>query len=105
MSYILLEYECPNHGRFESFQARSDQAASLLCPSCHARSERAISAPKVGTVWGYAATKAKSNDPHPNPVVLNTQPLADGMKLSEWKKQRREFRAEERRREIKKELG
>lgn len=57
------------------------------------------------TVWGAAATKAKSNAPHENPVVLNTQPLADGVKYSDWKKQRREFRAEQRRREIKREIG
>jgi len=107
MSWFMAEFDCPTHGRFESLLPRAEAAytSSHGCPSCGVASARVLSAPKVGTVWGAAASHAKSNAPHENPAVLNTQPLADGMRYSDWKKKRREFRAEERRKEIKRELG
>jgi putative FmdB family regulatory protein len=106
VSFLLLDYACTKCGHvFESFENRSAPAALLPCPQCHAGAERALSPVRSMTVWGYAATRAKSNAPHENPVVLNTQPLADGMKHSEWKKRRREFRAEERRKENKRDIG
>lgn len=106
MSWRLIEFECPDHGRFEELLPRSEAAltSSHGCPSCGAVSDRIISAPKAGTVWGAAVSRGKS-DPRPNPGVLNTESLADGRKYSDWKKERREFRAEERRREIKREIG
>lgn len=106
MSWRLLEFHCDQHGRFETLLPRSqaESTSSLECPSCSSVCERVLSAPKIHTVWGAAANRG-SYEPPPNPGYLSTRALAEGQSYSDWKKARREFRAEERRQQIKKEVG
>lgn len=95
MSWRLIEFECPSHGRFEELLPRGESAASsYLCPSCQADSPRVISAPKVGTVWGYAASRGKY-EPPPHPGVLATKSLSEGESYQSWKTKRRAYRRDE----------
>ncbi len=104
MSWFCAEYWCRRHGAFDELHPRSAVPASSPCPSCHRAAERVISAPKPATTWGAVVSRGKT-EPHDNPWVLNTKSLGEGERYSDWKKRRREFKAEMRRREVKKELG
>lgn len=107
MSYILLEYTCGSCGlRVESLESRSSPSPSVSCPcpSCPGTAERVISAPKVGTVWATAVTRGKS-DERPSPGYLDTRGMADGQTRREWKAERRKYRSDQRRAEIRREFG
>lgn len=107
MSYILLEYACRQCGsRQESLQSRSAPAKSLPHPpcGCAARADRALSAPKVKTVWCEAVSMGKS-DPKPSPGCLDTRSIADGESPHEWRKRQNAYRHEQRRKMIKADLG
>jgi hypothetical protein len=106
---VVAEYLCPEHGRFEAMVQRDengDPPAEQPCPFIIAERERwdegrhededtlcedpspwTISAPKqkVLTVKPTAAVRGGDMKERP-PWMLDTRPLAEGMKYSEWKK-------------------
>ena len=99
MSWIALEYLCGTcHERIERFEDRAAIPTEIEC-SCGGHAERAISAVKGKVVWGSAASRGGREDP-PHPGMMDTRPLADGMKRSEWKKKRREVHGNARYKQI-----
>lgn len=88
----MLEYLCETCGeRIESLERRADPAASL--PHCDGRAVRVPSAVTGRRVKISEVTRGKSDERPPG--VLNTEPLADGMPRSEWKKRQRAGRMDE----------
>lgn len=102
MSWIMLEYGCPSCGlRFESLEPRCEQPGELEC-ECGATAPRVMSAP-LGRMKLGEVTRGKSDPPPPH--VMDTRPLADGMPLKEFKRQRREQAVKKRWAQIKSEVG
>lgn len=112
---IVAEYECSLHGRFEvtaQRDANGDAPATEPCPVllwcyahdvlgcsdclprsvCNEPSSWTISAPKtkVLSVVPTAAVRGGDMKERP-PWMLDTRPLAEGMKHSEWKAKQREL--------------
>ena len=98
MGWMLAEYVCEapgcDRGRFEELQVRP-APREHPCPTCGAAADRVISAPKLKTFW-VSADKGKKMAP-PSKLAQDTEPLAEGMKLSEWRAQRKKLRDEARR--------
>lgn len=105
---LASEYRCPIHGVFTVTVQRDengDPPSHQSCPSpqsgsfehasslwtCGRASEWTISAPmqKVLSVPCYAAVRGGDMKDRP-PGMLDTRPLAEGMKYTEWKKLQRE---------------
>ena len=86
MSWILIDYCCAEHGRYELLEARPAPAATT-CPECGADSPRAPSAVS-GRVKMGEVTRGESQAPPPG--AIDTRPLADGMGRGEWRRRRRE---------------
>jgi hypothetical protein len=87
----VVEYLCPEHGRFEAVIA--DAPDSAFC-DCGSLSPLVISAPLTRVKRGEVQ-RGKS-DPRP-PHVLNTEALADGMDQGEWAKREDKKAFDERR--------
>lgn len=104
--WFLLDYRCRSCGSVsESLESRSAPAKTIAPPcGCAARADRVLSPIRIGTVWGYAAVRGKS-DPPPTPEYLDTEPLADGVSYDDWKKKQRAQQRDKRRAQIKRELG
>lgn len=90
---ILYDYQCGRccavHEALESRPAPS----SRPCPECGGDAVRVFCAPKVRTVWGYAASMGKSQDPPPG--AFDTRALAEGQSYREWRAERRKGRRDE----------
>jgi len=87
---LACEYMCPEHGRFDALVDRNsagDPPASVVCPmNCELEAEHVISAP-MGRVRLTEVARGKADD-KPTPLALDTQALADGMPMKEWKARR-----------------
>lgn len=82
----MQEYECPEHGRFESLERRP--APRLLpCPECALASDACISA--AHTMTCYATVTTGKPETKPGPLALDTLPLGEGMPAAEFRKKRR----------------
>lgn len=91
MSWFLAEYACRRCGeRIESLEPRSAIPPTLPHATCGGVAERAISAPKVRTVWAEPVSRAKS-DERPGPATFDTRAIADGMPVAEWRKRRKKL--------------
>lgn len=92
---IIVEYLCPQHGRFESLEQRPPPD-DKPCPSCFRPAPWCISAP-------YGRVKLASATSHgyeaPPPGVLDTRAIGDGQSVEEWKADRAKIREAERERE------
>lgn len=100
MGWTLREFWCdPCHLRMEALVERDPLPASMPCTRCGAAAERVISAPKTMTVWGTVQRGKNSKDDIP-PRALNTEALADGMSMNEFRARRRKQRAEWRRQRV-----
>lgn len=103
--YVSREYLCLEHGVFDELVERNHAAQRMphACPICGAASEPAMSAPhgrvKLGEVMRGKVEAA------PSPYALDTQPLADGMPLSEFKARRRKLWDDKRRADWKAKIG
>jgi len=93
MSWIMVEYLCPEHGRFESLEVRP--APSSRACECGSSADLAVSAVSCKMPYGEIVARGE-NDERP-PGVPNTEKLADGMSYSDWKKERKAGRADEHR--------
>lgn len=100
MSYVVLDYLCPECGEtFESFERRASPSASL--PHCNSQALRTLSSPMVLT-QGVNVTRSSKSDPRPG--ALSTAALADGMSMSDWKRARKAEREKRRKAWIKEQL-
>lgn len=83
---ILVDYLCtePSCGlRFESLEHRPFPE-QVFCPTCFGVSNWTPSPVATHMPVAWAVSTGKS-DPKP-PGIADTEPLADGMKMSEWRK-------------------
>lgn len=94
---LIAEYRCPEHGVFEALVDRDtngDPPVKQPCPAavlgCSHPSPWTISAPrpKVDSIACFAAIPGGDLKNRP-PGMLDTRPLAEGMKYSEWQKLQR----------------
>lgn len=98
---IAREFDCPDCGIFDETIKRSEDGEGVFvpCQLCGQPSERIASAVlgriKLGEVTRGKVEKA------PTPGHCDTEPLADGMSFTEWKKQRRKMWDDKRRAEFK----
>ncbi len=101
---IVAEYNCPEHGVFEATVQRP-APDEMRCPveeqefsdlpdglrACMLRSPWCISAPSIeNDALKVRAVSLGGDMKERPPGMLDTRPLADGMKLTEWKKLQRE---------------
>lgn len=98
--YESREFSCTEHGVFDALIQRGLREPQP-CPVCQADSEMVISAP-IGRVKLGEVTRGKV-EVAPTPYAYDTQPLADGMPYSEWKKRRRQLWADKDRADRRKE--
>jgi hypothetical protein len=75
-------YTCPEHGAFDARVSRAAVPDTQPCPSCGVTSRWTIGAPHLKTTWGAAGSTMRSGERPPN--TLDTRPLAEGMKKTEW---------------------
>lgn len=90
---VLLEYMCPEHGRFESLEERAESPDDVPCPDCGAISPWTISAPMPKLQKG-AVSQGKFEEPQYK-GQLDTRALADGMPYNDWKKKRDDYRRDQ----------
>ena len=102
--WLLLDYACSCGEVTESLESRALPHKCIECPACGSKAPRAMSAPKMGTVWGYAATRGK-NDEAPTPDYLDTERLADDGDYDAFKERQRAFTRDQRRAQVKRALG
>ena len=97
--WAIAEYRCDAHGVFEELLERPTPDTHR-CPECSAWSPWTMSAPKpkILSVPCYAAVKG--GDTERRPGMLDTRPLADGMKYEDWKKAQEPARQERRHHEL-----
>ena len=123
----MAEYMCPVHGRFDLVverDANGDPPAEAKCEHWFSKEETeavghawhghptlfcgewspyVISAP-MGRVKRGEVTRGKA-DEKPTPFALDTEALADGMSLKEWKKRRADMWRAKDYAEFKKNIG
>jgi len=94
--YVSRDYACPEHGTFDALVERNhaEERVPQPCPECSAPSEQVISAPPVHTQFVVSATRGPSSKPPPG--APDFRPLAEGQKLSEWRKERAKVHREDR---------
>lgn len=97
---LAAEYYCPEHERFDATVERDekgDPPPTQPCPACGAIAEHVVSAPKprILTVPVTAAVRGGDMKERP-PGMLDTRPLAEGQKYTEWKKDQDKQRASRR---------
>lgn len=101
-SLVSREYLCPTHGVFDDL-VTSPPPEEHACPACGTPSSRSVSAPAVHTQFVVSGSRGK-NDAKPHHRSMDTRPLAEGMPLSEWKRERAKVWDEVRHERIKKML-
>jgi len=89
---ICNEYCCPKHGRFDCL-VDTPAPDAVDCPECEMPSPWVISAP-YGRLKRGEVTQGRVAEPE-HPGQMDTRPLADGMPLNEWKKQREKVRRDQ----------
>ncbi len=117
-SSAVREFMCPVHGVFETREPGDE----VPCPHvdiftrdacgmtveqhlyCFLPSPRTFTVAPLGRVKVASVTQGKVSE-KPTPYALDTQPLADGMSKSEWKKRRSAMWNEKRRKELKEKIG
>ncbi len=98
--FVMLEFECDEHGRFESLEDRDVCPDVVACPACGSISPWVISAPKLKFPWA-TVVRGKVEEA-PSPYYLNCEPLADGMDQTEFEAQRTKLWEDHRLDQIKK---
>lgn len=98
----IQEYWCEDcQWRGESLEP-APAREHIACGECGAPAGKVVGAPKPMTVWGTAERGKSDEKP---PMALDTEALADGMTMTEWKKRRRKQHDERRRAKIRKMVG
>lgn len=69
----------------------------IRCPDCGGDATPQITGTHAGTVYGQAANRG-SSDERP-PWAMDTRKMAEGQTRSQWKRERRKQRVDERRKE------
>lgn len=102
MSFVMVEFACPEHGRFESLETRP-APASAPCPICSAPSEIVISAP-LGTTPIVTVERGALAKP-PGPGFLDTSGYGlRKQSYSEWKAAQQRKQADLRRDELRRKM-
>ena len=124
-SVVTADYECPVHGRFEAVverDANGDPQAGAECPQqtgcividehggqhvqiCRAPSPWVIAAAGHVKVKAGEVSRGKSDARPADRHVMNTECLADGMSMTEFKKRRAAVHRDESLRRVRKALG
>lgn len=100
----MVEYYCAAcRERWESLE-ETPVAATAMHDACGLLSDYVVSAPKHKTVWGWAQRGKNHPDDKP-PNAVDTEALADGMQLHQWKAARKKKRDDQRRARIRRMLG
>jgi len=102
MSRIVVEYDCPHHGRFEVIEDHEPQD-DRPCPDCECDSPYVLSAPSIRTPLA-SVTSGKGSSERP-PGFISTSALADGMKQSEYRERVAQQRRERIRQHVRSKLG
>jgi hypothetical protein len=88
LSYILLEYGCPECGeRIESLEPRSEPAQAVT--HCGVPAPRVFSAPKL-KIPLFSVERGKSDPPPPG--AFDTRGIRDGMPVTRWRAERKQAR-------------
>jgi hypothetical protein len=98
--WMLAEFWCePCRWRGDSLEPGAAPRGEVACGKCGEPAARVISATHSKTVWGWVQRGKPDEKP---PRALDTEALADGMKVNEFREQRRKQRAEWRRQRARK---
>jgi len=89
---VLLEFLCPEHGRFEELVDRASPPDAVPC-ECGASSPWTISAPATKIQKGALSQGSFEKPEYKG--QLDTRALADGMPYNEWKAKRDKYRKEQ----------
>lgn len=94
---FLYDFHCSDCGAvFESLEDKgTDEVRCQLCPS---PARRIISGTHAGTVYGAAVTRGKREAP-PDPRMMDTRAMGEGMGRGEWRRQRKSMWRDEMRKE------
>lgn len=112
---MLVDYECPTHGRFEALVQRDDKGdppEALLCPEidedgnfpyeegipCEEMAEIRI-CPPLARVNPIEAVKGKWQKPE-RPTWTDTRNLGEGQALYDWKEDRAKVWEEKRKQDV-----
>lgn len=82
--WILLDFLCDAHGKFEALVKRA-QRANEPCPTCRASSNAIDTYAVMGRMKQGEVTRGKKEDGDRPSWVLNTENLADGQDPGEWR--------------------
>lgn len=101
---VVAEYRCEACGDFEETlqrDANGDPPDVCPCPGCGEPAAWTISAPQM-QVWSVpcVATVRGGDMTDRPPGMLDTRPLAEGMKMSEWRKQQAQHRIRRRHKQL-----
>lgn len=100
MSLIMVEYLCPEHGRFESLESRPAPQVAPCPTGCGEWAELVISAP-AGFSQFVTFERGKLAEP-PSPKFLDTSGYGlRKQSYQEWKADLATKQSEERRKELK----
>lgn len=91
---ITQEYHCADHGLFSLHEPCNENESPRACPDCNEPAEYRMSAPMTRVRIAEAIRGSSQERP---PGALDTRPLAEGMKLSEWQGIQRKKAVDERR--------
>jgi len=86
---IAADYMCETCGPFETIVARP-APDEIPCDQCAAPATWLPCAPRIKHPLFVSCHRGKA-DEKPYPEACDTEPLADGMPLHEWKKRRAEM--------------
>lgn len=93
------EYECPEHGPFETVVELATSRDPRPCPECGKASERTITC-NIATHVNVHVPRGKSDPPPPH--AMDTRDLASGkVTMKEFRARRRAYHRDVKRREAK----
>lgn len=114
-STVTADYECPVHGRFTAIVPRDtsgDPPDAVECSwgdddgaDCGERSTFVMSAPGHVKVKVGEMVRGRSAERPADRYVMNTEKIADGMPIDEWKKERAAVHRDESLRRVRKAFG
>jgi hypothetical protein len=99
---LMFDYTCPTCATTRERIVDRPAPDSIPC-DCGGTASRRFPAPRLATTWGAAAVRGSSDEAPP--WVMDTQPIADGQTVREWRKERRKQRAREIHEEVKRDFG
>lgn len=86
----LREYACPEHGTFDLVVELASDTLKRPCPQCGAESWRTLETNIITRVANsfYRGGGKRSHADAPGTYMMNTEAIADGMPVEEWRAKR-----------------